>query len=72
VEDRLVVTVVDADGEPFSRWEPLSLDGLSELQVAVYDYVRSRYGRTPPVDADELVSELDTSPKALSEARLRR
>lgn len=68
VENRLVATVMDADGEPVSTWEPLSLDGLTELQMAVYEYVRSKHKRTPPVDVEELAAELGTSQEAVSNA----
>ena len=68
VADRLVATVIDAAGEPVSSWDPLSLDGLTDLQTSIYEYVRSRHTRTPPVDVDELATELQSSPEEVSEA----
>lgn len=66
VEDRLAVTVIDADREAVSKWEPLSLDGLTDLQIAIYEYVRSMHKRTPPVDVEELATNLGTSQEAVS------
>lgn len=66
VEDRLAATVIDADREPVSKWEPLSLDGLTELQIAIYEYVRSKHKRTIPVDVEELAAKLGRSQEAVS------
>lgn len=68
VEDRLVATVVDADRQAVSKWEPLSLVGLTELQIAIYEYVRSKHKRTPPVDVEELATELGRSQEAVYDA----
>jgi hypothetical protein len=47
---------------------PLSLDGLTDLQTSIYEYVRSKHQRTPPVDVDELATELEALRAAVSEA----